>query len=189
MKIKSQAAQAAAIIKKHLKSHGIPCKVKSSNYAGGDSLTVTVNDLMPATRFQIESYVKQFQFGKFDGMTDCYDVTNRRDDLPQVSYAFVNVEYSDELQQAAWDHAKKTLTGMDCAPESFKDAGKFRNDNFGEWGNTLIWRFLRGDSGSFYDWFWRTRKPRITAPAATVETPAQADMPPPPANNVVYLAR
>ncbi len=57
--------------------------------------------------------------GRFDGMTDSYEYTNRRDDIPQVSYVFLNREISDDIYQSKFNEYKnyygnwKDLTGLD----------------------------------------------------------------------------
>ena len=52
--MRTEAAKAAQIIRKHLKDNGITAKVTSQNYAGGNSINVKTFDLLPAT----EKFIK-----------------------------------------------------------------------------------------------------------------------------------
>ena len=130
----SEHAAAARMIRRELKGHGIPASVTSRSFAGGTAVDVVIYDQLPATVAKIEAFVAEFQYGRFDGMTDCYDYTNRREDLPQVKYAHVHVRYSDEIRQAAEAEAERL---------QLPDA----------------WLVLSGRIGNF----WTSRKPRISA--------------------------
>ena len=104
----TEHAHAAKLIRKELKRRGMKCTVRSSSFAGGNSVNVHVyEDLRPEVREDLESWCKQFEYGTFDGMTDCYHYDNRRDDIPQVKYVLFQVEYSREARDAAramtWD--------------------------------------------------------------------------------------
>ncbi len=89
-KTKSSQAAAAAMIRKELKKHGIKATVRSSSFAGGTSVDVTVSNLAPWVRREVEAFVGQFEYGHFDGMYDIYEYSNCRDDIPQVKFVFVN---------------------------------------------------------------------------------------------------
>lgn len=109
MNTKSNHAAAAQMIRAELKKHGIKATVKSDCYSGGNSVRVRIQqDVCPATRKAVTDFAEQFQYGHFDGMTDSYEYSNRRRDLPQVRFVFVEVDYSDEIIQAA-----KTYAGED----------------------------------------------------------------------------
>ena len=54
----------------------------------------------------VESLVNQFEAGHFDGMTDCYEYSNRRDDIPQVGYLFCDREIDADIYQKAFDMTK-----------------------------------------------------------------------------------
>lgn len=98
---KSIQAQAASIIRKHIKSHGIAARVTSSSASMMTAVDVDITDEMPATVRAVREYVGQFAYGHFDGMTDSYDYSNGREDIPQVKYAHVDVRFSDEMREAA----------------------------------------------------------------------------------------
>jgi len=130
----STHAAAAKMIRAELKRHGIRARVTSKSYAGGNSVDVHLTDELPATIAKVQEYVNQFQYGRFDGMQDLYEYTNRNSDLPQVKYAFVHVRYSDEIRKAAEAEAERM---------QLPDA----------------WLVLSGRIGNF----WTSRKPRISA--------------------------
>lgn len=71
MRTLSEAAKAAALIRKHLKKHNIKASVTSDNYSMGSSVDVTIKqDTLPAMVQDIKNYCAQYQYGHFDGMTD-----------------------------------------------------------------------------------------------------------------------
>jgi hypothetical protein len=45
----------------------------------------------------VEPLINEYQYGHFDGMIDCYEYSNNRNDIPQVKFVFANREYSDEI--------------------------------------------------------------------------------------------
>lgn len=144
-------AAAAAAIRAQLKTHGIDCKVKSQAYAGGSSVNVQVFNQTPATVAQIERFCKQFQYGHFNGMEDIYEATNIREDIPQVSFVFVNNEISAELQAEI---------------ESWCDAHWSYHDDQNR--REVIYRQTRHESSQF----WAQRKPRLVIPAKSDERAA-----------------
>lgn len=155
----TEAAKVAAQIRKHLKANNVPCKISSSNYSGGNSVGVLLFNPLPATRQKVEAYASQFEYGKFDGMTDCYDYTNVRDDIPQVRFLFVNAEYSDDLRQDCWEWLKNYY-GFENAPESWRDASYFRCE-IGMFTNGAMLtnnELCTGSRG-----FWYTKKQPLAA--------------------------
>ena len=139
---KSAHAAAAAMIRKEMKKNGIAGSVRSSTYAGGTSIHVSVSDLTPWTLEALTRFVDGFEYGHFDGMTDMYEYSNCRDDLPQVKFAFVNCSYSDELRQKAYDYLRATWAGYENHPESYKDAAYLRGDCC--WVSDEVWQVLNG---------------------------------------------
>jgi hypothetical protein len=97
----SQHAAAAKMIRKELKDRGIKATVRASTASMTSSVDVTIKqDLHPDAIAEVKQFVEQFQYGNFNGMEDIYEYSNRRDDLPQVKYTFVRVEYSEEIKSA-----------------------------------------------------------------------------------------
>lgn len=176
-KQKTQAAQVAALCKKFVKSLGLECSVKSDNFSGGDSVRVTTYNANQKQRVEIEKYCDQFQRGHFDGMTDLYEYSNRRDDIPQTKYMFCEYSYSDDIKQAAYEWIKEhfaTEEEIQEAPDRFDDP---RNNNLRigyEFVSTQIYRALgsslvRYDSSTFWDSYeQKTQKP--SAPVDAVQS-------------------
>ncbi len=152
---RSTHAAAAAQIRAELKRHSIPAKVRARTASMMDAVDVSVSDLPPWVAAKVRAFVGQFQYGRFDGTTDSYDVHNRRTDLPQVKYANVSCRYSTQVQQQAWDYLRSNFAGLDDAPADVQQAGSFYVANWSEWASTLLHRVLSGSLGSFW------QKPRV----------------------------
>ena len=86
----------------------------------GSSVRVEVSDITPAVRKELQAFVDQFQYGHFDGMNDYYEISNSRDDIPQVKYTFLEVDYSDELGQKAYDFICNRFS-VGTLPASYKE--------------------------------------------------------------------
>jgi hypothetical protein len=157
MKTKSNHALAAALVKAYAKNVLGIAKVstKSDSYSGGSSITVTVIDQHPDTVDALKSYVSQFQYGKFDGMNDIYEYTNRNADLPQVKYAFVNNEKSAELKQAAFNYLRSTYSECDSLPSDYQAAQNLHVAAHCEYVSALVHRILCDKSA---DGFWAVRE-------------------------------
>ena len=147
----SEQAQVASIIRKALKAHGIKCSVKSSSFSMGDKVSVKVFDQLPATLALIESEFAKFKYGSFDGMTDCYEMTNCRDDIPQTKFLSINNEISKELKQQAWDWTRATFSGLEDSPAAYTEL--MYDDN------RALHNTLTQSTGGF----WATIKPRTKA--------------------------
>lgn len=154
----TEAALVAKLARTQLKAAGIPARVTSKNYSGGDSVHVTLYNPLPATKEAVVIGLGHFQGGYFDGSQDLYVYQSRQG--PSVRFLFVDAEYSDELRQEAWDYLCGYLVGFEDAPLSVSQAGSFRNVQAGDYGDRLLYRVLNGDIGHF----WSSRKPRITVP-------------------------
>jgi hypothetical protein len=106
----------------------------------GSSINVKIKqDVSPAALEKIRAFCSQYQYGHFDGSIDLYEYSNSRDDIPQVSYVFVEVDYSDEIKQAARDYIAG-ISGIES----------YERDRY-------EWMALCGSWGDF----WRSRKPRV----------------------------
>jgi hypothetical protein len=94
----STHAKAAKEIRTYLKTKKVLSKVTSDCYSMGTSVHIKLIDVRPEVATEIENEVNKYQYGDFDGMTDCYNYTNRRADLPQVKYVQVQRDLSDEMR-------------------------------------------------------------------------------------------
>ena len=172
---RSKAAQAAAMIRGELRRRGIKARVKSSNFSQGDSVDVYATDLTPEQREGVEKLISQFRYGDFDGRTDSYDANNRRADIPQAKYVDLTPEYSDQLQQQAWDYFRQQRN-VD-APADLKEAERQGGRIDGEPASTWVWQVLQGSEGDFWS---RSKADASVTPAQGGEPlPAVAESPAP----------
>jgi len=85
----SNYSRAGKMIRAFMKANGFVGSVRGQSYSGGSSIVVRVSDLSPDRLAILKGYCDQFEYGSFNGMEDIYEYNNVRDDLPQVSYVFV----------------------------------------------------------------------------------------------------
>jgi hypothetical protein len=151
-KISRQAA-AAKMIRQYMKENGIAGSVRSQGYSMGSSINVNVQDLNPMQYEALNSFGRQFEYGSFNGMEDIYEYNNVNDNIPQVSYVFVNNKMSDELGQSIYDFIKGRYVGMEDAPVSYKDSGNFYNKSFNDYASRLVYRLFSGgyNSNQYYE--------------------------------------
>jgi hypothetical protein len=136
----SNHASAAKLIRAKLKEHGIKAKVRASSASMTSSVDITIlQDLSPAALEEVKSFCNRFQSGHFDGMTDSYEYSNSRDDIPQVKFVFISVEYSDEIKAKAKAYIAD-INGID----------EYDRDRY-------EWMALNGSWGDF----WADNKPRV----------------------------
>ncbi len=55
---------------------------------------------------KVQEITSKYAMGNFDGMTDSYDYSNRRDDVPQVNYVFLNRDISEDIYQSKFNEYK-----------------------------------------------------------------------------------
>jgi len=103
----TQAAQAAKLIRKELKQAfpHIKFSVRSSNYAGGDSIHIGWQN--GVTEKEVEKIVNKYQYGHFDGSIDLYEYSNSRDDIPQTKYVSASRTITDDILNQAFEAARK----------------------------------------------------------------------------------
>ena len=133
----SSHAGAAKLIRQELKALGIPARVTSKTYAGGCSIRVSMIDQPVTIREQVIKLCDKYEYGTFDGMTDCYNIDNRRDDIPQVKYLFVDNAISNAKRQEVWDNLR-VRWGLDAFPASYAKAANERLEN--EYVSQLVWQ-------------------------------------------------
>lgn len=91
---RTEYAQAAAAIRKEMKALGIKGSVMSKGYAGGNSVSVIVSDpVSPELGEKFRKICAKYKRGHFDGMTDSYNYSNRREDIPQAMYVWVDFNH------------------------------------------------------------------------------------------------
>lgn len=84
--MRSTQAQAAKAIRQELKKAFPNTKfsVTSESYSMGNSVHVYWTDR--ESEAEVNEIVKKYQYGNFDGMTDSYEFSNKRQDIPQVQF-------------------------------------------------------------------------------------------------------
>lgn len=107
-KSSSHAATAAAI-KAELKAAFPNCKfsVTSDSYSQGDATRIHWTD--GPTVNEVENISAKYQYGHFDGMTDMYESSNSRDDIPQTKYVTESRSYSEGLEQEIQSQLSKLM--------------------------------------------------------------------------------
>ncbi len=156
----SDHAAAAKLIRAELKKNGIKASVRASTASMTSSVNINLTDCVaPWVMKEIKLFCSKFQYGDFDGMTDSYNYSNNRDDLPQVRFVFVHNGRSDDDRQRAYDYLRAGFAGYENAPAKYEDAA---NEMFGsEWVSTEVHQVLSGcmDARSVGTRFWN--KPKV----------------------------
>lgn len=147
MKIKTQAAQAAQQIREILKKEfpTIKFSVKSDNYSMGDSVNVSwVDGVAPK---KVYALIGHYQYGKFNGMEDIYEYTNRRDDIPQTKYLFCDRKISDEMYQREFEKYMNQNNGWKENLVSVHQTSHWLQANWGAWtaGNWIYRQICEQD--------------------------------------------
>jgi hypothetical protein len=133
MKERSAHAMAASEIRRELKKAypTIKFSVTSECFSMGNSVRIHWTD--GPTADQIDSIVKKYQFGNFDGMKDLYEYDNHIDGLSQVKYVQTSRTISDVIKMDVKDKIEK-LYGIDMSDE------RAVLEKFSCWPDTLIYR-------------------------------------------------
>ena len=129
----SDHAQVAKLIRTDLKKSypGTKFTVTSSIFAGGNSVNVCWTD---GPLFEsVDSIIRKYQYGNFNGMEDIYEYSNKIDGLPQVKYVQASRRMSAEVKQAIKDRlAKEYSVNMD------DDRAVY--EKFNGWTDQVIYR-------------------------------------------------
>lgn len=96
---KSTAANTAVAIRQELKNKfpGIKFSVTSDNFSMGNSVDIRWTD--GPTSDEVDSITSKYQYGHFDGMTDMYESSNRRSDIPQAKYVQTSRDMSEDVKK------------------------------------------------------------------------------------------
>lgn len=150
MKQQSTPALAASAIRKELKA-AFPAysfKVTSQRYSGGSSVNVEAQDLSPEQSKIVKSIIDKYQYGSFNGMEDIYEITNNRDDLPQVQYVSYENGISDNMKKKVIAYMQSTLAGFEQL--TFENVNQ-QKDSFGVWASERLRALFYGR----FEGFWR----------------------------------
>jgi hypothetical protein len=138
---------AAKNIRRELKKHfpNIKFSVTSKSYSMGDNVNVTWTN-GPA-KAKVEAITNKYQYGWFDGMTDCYNSNN--DPFNNVfggtKHLFTDRKYSDEVIQSAIDTVWKKF-GVEeplMTAEDYKQGNTWYVKIGRETTQTMIYRELQ----------------------------------------------
>ncbi len=148
MKTESNQARAAAEIRRILKTAGIKATVKSRGFSGGDAVDVGLIDADPETVKRARLIAAPYQYGHFDGMTDSYEYSNNRSDVPQSKYVHSSVSMSPEMEQRVFDFIRGYFADADKLPELYRDAQNMSYQS--EWVSQLAWRMFSTEGSPFW---------------------------------------
>ena len=151
--MKSKQAQAATAIRTELKARSIIARVTSTQASMMTAVDVHIKNPDPDTLKTVKLLCAPYCYGSYDGMTDCYEHSNTKEDLPQVKFMTVEGDYTDDLKQEAWTLIRETF-GDDDTPQLLKETTNYRLKE--EYADHWIWRIL---SGSLFPEFWETHQP------------------------------
>lgn len=98
--MKSTVAKCAAAIRAELKVAfpGTKFTVRSESFAGGNAVDIRYLD--GPKREDVCSITDKYQYGSFDGMTDSYNVDNKKENLPQAKFVQVERRATEETKKA-----------------------------------------------------------------------------------------
>lgn len=115
----SSHAAAASSIKAELKKHfpHVKFSVTSDSFSMGDSVDVRWID--GCTTSEVDDIIKKYQYGHFDGMTDMYENSNDREDIPQSKYVHSSRTMSKEVSEILTSAAQSYFENdkYNCAPD------------------------------------------------------------------------
>lgn len=97
--MQSTQAQAAKMIRRELKENFPNTKFRVRSDSASMMTAVRIFWTDGPTIRDVDSIVGKFEYGHFDGMTDSYEYSNRRDDLPQVKFVQTHRKISDETKR------------------------------------------------------------------------------------------
>ena len=140
----TEAGEAAKEIRQVLKIAfpGQKFEVSSKNYSGGNSINISY--INGPTRKEVERYVRDFEYGQFDGMTDMYNMTNVNKNIPQVKYLFVNRRMSSQLEKYLKEELADRYNNWNDLPEYEKN--RLMYDMFNNYSMTPGIGRLKGPS-------------------------------------------
>jgi len=101
---------------------------------------VDINWTDGPTDDQVNKITKKYQYGHFDGMIDCYEYSNNREDIPQAKFVMCSRELSDEIILKTAKTAKKHYSDLENIeePQSKEDLSK----SFSAFNDYINWHQL-----------------------------------------------
>lgn len=124
-----ERVRASKAIRKELKEtfEGTKFSVRSSSFAGGDSISVEWID--GPTYDVVMRMIGKYQYGKYKSCCDIYEITNEREDIPQTKYILANREISNDIEVDALEICKEKYAcfeGVDWFTDQTKNGESVR---------------------------------------------------------------
>lgn len=109
----TRKATPAKAIKKELTKlfPAIKFSCRYSSFSMGDSVDISWIDW--PTTIEIDKIVNKYKYWSFDGITDMYNITNSRDDIPQAKYVSTSRSMSEKTKAIINSWAEKTRSESD----------------------------------------------------------------------------
>lgn len=89
-----------------------------------------MKDQSPEVVAQVRSVTAKYKYGNFDSMTDSFEYSNVRKDIPQARHIFVENEISGELKEKIFQALKSEYSDLDQFETVPEDAGRIHLDCF-----------------------------------------------------------
>lgn len=130
----TESAQAARAIRAELKTNfpSVTFSVRSRNFSMGDAVDIAYTD--GPTLDAVQAITGKYQYGHFDGMTDMYEHSNSRKDIPQAKFVHARREMSPETRARL-----KTETAEKFGIENPEDEQEWQKV-FRDWSDSVLWR-------------------------------------------------
>ena len=126
----TEVALCAKEVRKILKAEFPTTKFRviSENFSMGNAVDVNWTD--GPTSESVDNKIGYFQYGQFDGMIDLYEMSNRRDDIPQTKYLQTNRHLSEKAVRKCAEKYKEDWGLKESTEDlglSFEHKGEFTN--------------------------------------------------------------
>ena len=129
-------AQTAKAIREELKKAfpNVSFSVRSSSFSMGDDVRIKWTN-GPTTE-QVENITKKYEYGTFDGMTDLYEIDNKRNDIPQVKYIITSRTITEDIKEKTAQEIADRF-GFD------RNDQKAWMEKLGEWEQQAVYKKLK----------------------------------------------
>lgn len=136
----SNHAAVSKLLRKFCKDNNIPVKsIRSKTYTGGSSVYVVLKNANQDQYELVKNEADRYEYGHFDGMNDMYVASNVNNDIPQVKFTFVDIEFEDEYRQKALDLLHELYEyRFGSVPKCYKDIDHNTVDYCGYYVNRSI---------------------------------------------------
>ena len=145
-------AEVAKLIRAELKRRGIPGSVHSKSFSMGNDVRVSLEDQPPDVIASLKEFCAPFERGHFDGMTDSYHYSNRRDDIPQTKYLFIDNHMSAAMAQAIWHWLKhvQRYREAELLPDLYSEA-QYQRFGLHDCVDRMVWQTFNGSREGFWE--------------------------------------